>query len=166
MPAPLPIDDAFRVNHYLKRAVERGDCLCIGLGNYYPTWHKMPGRKSERIAQLICRVVHGDRPNVQSVVMHACDNRACIKPEHLSWGTQSQNLVDAFLRGRHTLPRQDQAELVRRGLHHWAKLRPEQVIAIRSRLATREQLASIAADFGVGIQAISKIKLGYRWGHL
>jgi hypothetical protein len=34
------------------------------------------------------------------VVMHACDNRACCNPAHLSQGTQKDNLRDMWKRGR------------------------------------------------------------------
>lgn len=34
------------------------------------------------------------------VVMHSCDNRACFNPQHLSIGTQQQNIVDAENKGR------------------------------------------------------------------
>lgn len=35
------------------------------------------------------------------VVMHSCDNPACINPEHLSVGTQSDNIKDCVDKGRH-----------------------------------------------------------------
>jgi hypothetical protein len=31
---------------------------------------------------------------------HKCDNRACVNPAHLEWGTQQQNVQDAIDRGR------------------------------------------------------------------
>lgn len=34
------------------------------------------------------------------VVMHSCDNRLCINPEHLSLGTQKENLQDMWRKGR------------------------------------------------------------------
>jgi hypothetical protein len=34
------------------------------------------------------------------VVMHACDNRRCVDPEHLVLGTYSDNLKDAQLKQR------------------------------------------------------------------
>jgi len=163
MPVALPHDEEFRVAHYLARAEERGECLCIGTGSYYPTWAKLP-RKSERISQLVCRFTYGKRPYKNSLVMHSCDNKACIRPEHLSWGNQSQNLADAVKRGRRTPPPTNHHPALLLGKHHWAKLKPADVASIRDRLASGEKQASIAADFGVKFQQISKIKLGQRWG--
>jgi hypothetical protein len=34
------------------------------------------------------------------VVRHTCDNRACVKPEHLDCGSQRDNVNDALHRGR------------------------------------------------------------------
>ena len=34
------------------------------------------------------------------VVMHRCDNRKCINPDHLLVGTQSENLLDSGAKGR------------------------------------------------------------------
>lgn len=38
---------------------------------------------------------------VGQVVRHSCDTPACINPEHLSLGTQQDNVDDMVARGRH-----------------------------------------------------------------
>jgi len=35
-------------------------------------------------------------------IMHSCDNPRCCRPEHLSAGTQKQNIYDAIAKGRFT----------------------------------------------------------------
>lgn len=48
--------------------------------------------------QLAYELFHGPRCGLY--VLHACDNRVCCNPCHLSIGTQSQNLKEAVVRGR------------------------------------------------------------------
>ena len=36
------------------------------------------------------------------VICHACDNRACVNPEHLLMGSQRANLIDGIQKGRLT----------------------------------------------------------------
>lgn len=35
-----------------------------------------------------------------TIVMHTCDNRRCINPEHLRGGTQKENIKDCLDKGR------------------------------------------------------------------
>jgi hypothetical protein len=89
-----------------------------------------------------------------AVVMHACDTPLCVRPAHLSLGTQADNLADA--RGKRRL-RLD-------GTYNpAAKLTPEQVIAIRA--DTRTQRV-IAAEYGCSQPLVAAIKARKVWAHL
>jgi len=35
------------------------------------------------------------------IIMHTCDNRKCVNPEHLRAGSQHDNIMDCSLKGRH-----------------------------------------------------------------
>lgn len=36
----------------------------------------------------------------KKVLMHRCDNRACLNPRHITVGTQGENLKDMYSKGR------------------------------------------------------------------
>jgi len=51
---------------------------------------------------------NGDWLDTKTVVRHTCDNKKCVKPDHLISGSFSDNLIDAYERGmrvrKSTLP--------------------------------------------------------------
>lgn len=88
---------------------------------------------------------HGPCPEGQ-VTRHKCDNRKCIEPTHLEYGTQGENLSDRKQHG-----------------HVYRKLDAGQVRAIRERLTQLHTLAAIGREFGVSYVMIRYIRDGKQW---
>lgn len=85
-------------------------------------------------------------------VLHKCDNRLCVNPDHLFLGTRTENQADAASKGR--MPRGDK---------HWnVKMSDRDVEEARMLLLRGETHANIAQRFGVSRQAITNISLGRR----
>ena len=90
-------------------------------------------------------VAHGPCPAGQ-VVRHTCDNRKCVNPAHLEYGTQGDNLND----------RKERATTYR-------KLGKEDIPKIRQRLTEGATLAQVGREFGVSYVMIRYIRDGKQW---
>jgi len=85
------------IEDLLKQTVRSGDCLewvrCFNTDGY----PRMAG--NVKVHRRIYEISSGlDIAGL--VVRHKCDNPRCINPEHLSHGTQSDNVSDRDSRGR------------------------------------------------------------------
>jgi hypothetical protein len=85
-------------------------------------------------------------------VLHKCDTRPCVNPDHLFLGTKTDNANDRTQKGR---GRGQPGES-----HYMAKLTEADVAAIRSDPRLQR---IIAKDYGVTQPAISLIKRQARW---
>lgn len=90
-------------------------------------------------------------------VMHSCDVRRCINPDHLSLGTPIDNMADRDAKGRGRIPRLKGAACP------WAKLSEADVKTIRARVSAGERQRILASEYGVTQSQISMIKARQRW---
>jgi hypothetical protein len=87
-------------------------------------------------------------------VLHRCDVRACVNPDHLFLGTVADNNADRGAKGRTAVVRgEDRAS---------AKLSKQQVDQIKRLRGTLPQ-RSIARKFGVSQGLVSLIQTGKVW---
>lgn len=92
-------------------------------------------------------------------VLHRCDNRACVNPDHLFLGTQKDNIRDMMAKGREGFkpPR------CLGSRHGSAKVTEDDVRAIRqSTLSTRE----LAGQYGLSWNVVRKIRIHQIWKHV
>ncbi len=107
--------------------------------------------RAHRIAWLVHR---GEIP-AGLHVLHRCDNRRCINPEHLYLGTHQQNMRDRQERGR--------TDRHIGSANGRARLTEEQVARIKR---DDRWPRFIAKDYGVTVHSIKNIKYGVTWRHV
>lgn len=93
-------------------------------------------------------LAHGHPPS--GLVLHSCDIPACVRPDHLQVGTQSENIFQAVVRGRHDS----------------VKLTPERVQAIRSKFETSRHvvtLKALAKEYEVSYPTICAVVYRVTW---
>ncbi len=96
------------------------------------------------IARWILTRRHGGIP-IGMLARHTCDNRWCIRPDHIVIGTIADNVNDRKERGS------------------FGKLTRDQVIQIRESKGLQTE---IAERFGTTQQNVHLIKNLKRWGHV
>lgn len=108
------------------------------------------GEASHReVHTLVCAAFHGERPAGMQAA-HIDGNPSNCRKDNLRWATPSENAADKRNHGT-----------LRHGeTHYRTKLNVGDVVAIRS---SGETLRALSARYGIGRQAISKIKNGQSW---
>lgn len=91
-----------------------------------------------------------------NVVMHSCDNRSCVNPNHLSQGSYQENTQDMLEKGRDNYAKGENAN---------SKLKRKEVIDIKER-SFEESFRSIAEEYDVSTSTIYDIKNNLTWTHI
>jgi hypothetical protein len=136
-------------------------------GGGYGAFHinRIP-RQAHRVSFLLH---HGSVP-VELRVLHRCDVRLCVRPDHLFLGTDKDNSDDKVAKGRqsrgakHSLAKLPTA--ARGESNGNAKLTPDDVREIRRLHAGGMGQLKIAKLFGMSKCPISLIVSGRTWKHI
>lgn len=123
-------------------------------GNWYHAVKVGPG-KYNKAHRLMCEAAHGPPPS-GAVVMHSCNNKWCVNPTHLSWGTQKENITDAVLRG--LLP------IGERATH--AKLTEDMVREARKDRANGMTFRLLEKKYGISKGSMWHAVNGTQWKHV
>jgi hypothetical protein len=124
-----------------------------GYGQFYP--RQGQPRRAHRISW---ELTYGSIPTGM-YVCHTCDNRKCVRPDHLFLGTQLDNLRDSKSKGRTARgERAASAILTTRQVQEIVRLYKPQ---------SREfGQHGLARRYGVHQTSISSILNGYNWNHV
>lgn len=138
--------------------------------------------KKERSHRTAWTIANGPIPPGMCVC-HRCDNRKCVKIDHLFLGTNAENMADMAAKGRAPAgdangmrkhPERSSFNRLRfafRGEDGTsAKLTDEAIRAIRAEYAPRGKggtcLRELAERYGVGTSAIHRVVKGHNWKHV
>lgn len=103
------------------------------------------GQTNKLAHRVAYSLTYGEDLDPKVKLLHSCDNTSCVNPEHLSKGTQLENVMDMVSKGRHV---------------GTSKLTADQIMAIRE---DTRPMAVIERDLGLAGGTVSRIKSGKRY---
>jgi predicted XRE-type DNA-binding protein len=166
---PIPTHPRERFWSKVGGPKESGDCwewLGARQSNGYGFLHAGPlyhtGQRWVKAHRLSWEMHNGEELPADACVLHTCDNPGCVHPGHLYVGTRKDNAQDRAERKRGKEHRQQGEN------NDNAKLTEAQVRAIIGELQKlpRRSQTSIATEFGVNQQQVSRIMHRKNWAHL
>lgn len=87
------------------------------------------------------------------VIMHACDNGRCVRPEHISLSSQIENMHDSIRKGR-------------KNCFGHQVMNAEKVYGLYADAASGMSTKDMAAKYGISPHTVRGILRGDSWAHL
>ena len=126
----------------------------LGYGRFVSARKDTGEIKAHRIAW----VLFNERPIPDGMmILHSCDVRNCVNPDHLSLGTQLENMTDMVRRGRHRvvpMPGESNPQ---------AKLTKDAVLAMRKDASNGMNSHQAAKKYGVAVMTANRAIRGETW---
>lgn len=122
-----------------------------GYGNFYIARRHKP-------AHVVSWAIEHGWPKL--FVLHKCDVRNCVNPDHLFLGTAADNTRDMISKGRFVL-----SHHAKGSLSHNAKISEEDVRRIREAHAEGAQQNSLANRYGISPASVRDIISRRTWRH-
>lgn len=135
--------------------VAKSDGCWLWQGTIYSTGYGIVWRSGKRVGahRVAYEQTYGAIP-AGLFVCHHCDNRACVRPDHLFLGTHAENMADAKAKGRAYKGGED---------HHMAILTEAQVREIRGIIPVYGTFTRLGRKFGVTRNCIAAAFYGKSW---
>jgi hypothetical protein len=101
--------------------------------------------KPQRAHREVLKATKGVPEPGKNIACHTCDNPICCNPDHLYWGSQSDNMRDARNRKR---------------VGGKQKLTAEQAEIIR---VSTKRVYELCTEFGISRWQVTNIRAGRQW---
>jgi hypothetical protein len=114
-------------------------------------WWNRKQHQSHRISWYIKHNKHSEK-----LLLHSCDNAACVNPDHLREGTQSDNMKDKVKRRRQAIGEKVGS----------SRLKEWQVLDILKKHSEGISISELTKQYPVSDTAIKYIIIGRNWSYL
>jgi len=114
-------------------------------------------RKVQLAHRVSFKIFNGYLPD-DLYVCHKCDNPSCCNPDHLFLGTNSDNIKDAFSKGRVYRPKGED--------HYYSKLKESDVVEIRELAKKNVDKQKIADKFKISLSHADNVIRRRSWKHV
>lgn len=129
----------------------------VGANNKHKYGSFFYDNKIQRAHRVSYQLYYGNIPD-GIFICHHCDNKKCVRPDHLFAGTRQDNTDDMMKKGRH---------IAQHGMkHNKAKLTDSDIIEIRNLHKQGSDCRDIAKQKGVAFSTIYRIVGHKLWRHI
>jgi hypothetical protein len=126
-----------------------------GNNNYGCFHYEGKDRRAHRFSYCLASGEWDDLENLSFVIMHECDNPACVNPDHLLKGTQQENVLDMVKKKRFDK---------RKGIKKLSEKEVNDILYWR--YERKLTIQWISDRLGVSSGCITEIIKGRNWKHI